>query len=38
MTKASASGYSLTARDAPTVLGMAAREDRDHDIAAWFGV
>lgn len=35
---AKASGYSLTAKDAPTVLGMAARGDRDHDIAGWFGV
>ena len=34
---AKASGYSLTAKDAPTVLGMAARGDRDHDIAGWFG-
>lgn len=33
-----ASGYSLSAADIPTILGMNAREDRDHDIAAWFGV
>lgn len=24
--------------DAPIIFGMVAREDRDHDIAAWFGV
>ena len=33
-----ASGIILTNRDASTVLGMVARDDRDHDIAAWFGV
>lgn len=38
MTRGQASGYTLTNRDAATVLGMAARGDRDHDIAAWFGV
>lgn len=32
------SGYSLTQKDAEVVLGMVARGDRDHDIAAWFGV
>jgi hypothetical protein len=35
---AKASGYSLTPADIPIVLGMAARGDRSHDIAAWFGV
>jgi hypothetical protein len=35
---AKASGYTLTAKDAPTVLGMEARGDREHDIACWFGV
>ena len=35
---AKASGYTLTAKDAPTVLGMEARGDREHDIAGWFGV
>jgi hypothetical protein len=33
-----ASGYTLGKADAPTIFGMVAREDRDHDIAAWFGV
>jgi hypothetical protein len=32
------SGYRLTADDIPIVLGMIARNDRRHDIAAWFGV
>jgi hypothetical protein len=38
MAQGKASGYSLTTNDARTVLGMVARDDRDHDIAAWFGV
>jgi hypothetical protein len=38
MVKGPASGYSLTKNDARVVLGMQARGDRDHDIAAWFGV
>lgn len=38
MSRAKASGYSLKSADAPIVLGMIARGDRDHDIAAWFGV
>jgi hypothetical protein len=38
MTRAKASGYGLTTNDARTVLGMQARGDRDHDIAAWWGV
>jgi hypothetical protein len=33
-----ASGLSLKAKDAPIIMGMVARDDRDHDIAAWFGV
>lgn len=33
-----ASGYTLKASDAPIIMGMVARGDRDHDIAAWFGV
>lgn len=37
-TRARASGYTLRAADAPIIFGMVAREDRDHDIAAWFGV
>jgi hypothetical protein len=35
---ANASGLSLTTNDIPIVLGMVARGDRSHDIAAWFGV
>jgi hypothetical protein len=38
MTRAKASGYALKSSDAPIILGMVARDDRDHDIAAWFGV
>lgn len=38
MTKAKSSGLKLTNKDASVVLGMVARDDRDHDIAAWFGV
>lgn len=38
MARGKASGYSLSAKDVPTVLGMLARGDRDHDIAGWFGV
>jgi hypothetical protein len=33
-----ASGYKLTKQDMAIVMGMVARDDRDHDIAAWFGV
>lgn len=38
MSRAKTSGYKLTKSDASIVLGMVARGDRDHDIAAWFGV
>jgi hypothetical protein len=38
MSRGKASGISLTNKDATLVLGMVARGDRDHDIAAWFGV
>jgi hypothetical protein len=39
MTKrAEASGIRLTDDDAALVKGMLARGDRQHDIAAWFGV
>ena len=38
MSRGRASGYSLTNKDARVVLGMVARGDREHDIAAWFGV
>ncbi|MFM2411543.1 MAG: hypothetical protein RL481_2371 [Pseudomonadota bacterium] len=36
--RANPSGIQLTERDAATVKGMLARGDRQHDIAAWFGV
>jgi hypothetical protein len=36
--KGKASGYTLVQSDAPIIFGMVARDDRDHDIAAWFGV
>ena len=36
--RASASGISLTNEDAAIVKGMLHRGDRQHDIAAWFGV
>lgn len=32
------SGVSLTEQDAAIVKAMLARGDRQHDIAAWFGV
>jgi hypothetical protein len=38
MSRSKASGYHLTNHDASIVLGMLSRGDRDHDIAAWFGV
>ena len=38
MTSSKASGYVLDANDAAIVRGMLARGDRDHDIAASFGV
>lgn len=38
MSRHNASGIRLTKADVPVVLGMQARGDRDHDIAAWFGV
>lgn len=38
MSRGKASGISLSNKDASVVLGMVARDDRDHDIAAWFGV
>lgn len=36
--RAKPSGIHLTERDAAIVKGMLARRDRQHDIAAWFGV
>lgn len=38
MNRANASGISLTRTDAALVKGMLRRGDRQHDIAAWFGV
>ena len=37
-TRAKSSGVQLTEYDAALVKGMLARGDRQHDIAAWFGV
>jgi len=36
--RATNSGISLTPRDAAVAKAMIARGDRQHDIAAWFGV
>lgn len=36
--KAQPSGIRLSSEDAAFVKGMLARGDRQHDIAAWFGV
>jgi hypothetical protein len=36
--KAESSGISLNDEDAAVAKGMIARGDRQHDIAAWFGV
>jgi hypothetical protein len=36
--RAPASGIALSEEDAAIVKGMLARGDRQHDIAAWFGV
>ena len=38
MARKSSSGYTLRRGDMPTIFGMFNRGDRDHDIAAWFGV
>lgn len=38
MRRAEISGISLTNEDASIVKGMLERGDRQHDIAAWFGV
>lgn len=38
MARGKASGYVLKSSDAAIIFGMVARDDRDHDIAAWFGV
>ena len=36
--RANPSGISLTEEDAAVAKGMLARGDRQHDVAAWFGV
>lgn len=36
--RAHASGIQLTEQDAATIKAMLRRGDRQHDIAAWFGV
>ena len=36
--RAESSGVVLSEHDAAVVKGMLARGDRQHDIAAWFGV
>lgn len=36
--RALASGITLSAADAALIKGMLSRGDRQHDIAAWFGV
>ena len=36
--RAQSSGISLSAADAALIKGMLNRGDRQHDIAAWFGV
>lgn len=38
MARAESSGVHLSAADAALIKGMLARGDRQHDIAAWFGV
>jgi hypothetical protein len=38
MSRGNSSGYRLKTGDAPIIIGMVSRGDRDHDIAAWFGV
>ncbi len=38
MGRAQASGIALDAHGASLVKGMLARGDRQHDVAAWFGV
>ena len=38
MAKAQRSGITVNPSDVPLILGMVARGDRRHDIAAWFGL
>jgi hypothetical protein len=37
MARGNASGRRVKAADVPIIIGMIARGDRHHDIAAWFG-
>jgi hypothetical protein len=38
MARRDASGITVTLADVPIIIGMIARGDRHHDIAAWFGL
>lgn len=38
MAKARRSGFTVKKADVPIILGMLARGDRRHDVAAWFGL
>jgi hypothetical protein len=38
MARRDASGITVKAADIPIIIGMIARGDRHHDIAAWFGL
>jgi hypothetical protein len=38
MSRADASGLKVEAADIPIIIGMVNRGDRNHDIAAWFGL
>jgi hypothetical protein len=38
MARGNSSGIRVRAGDVPIIVGMIARGDRHHDIAAWFGL
>ncbi len=38
MSRGDASGITVLPADVPVIIGMIARGDRHHDIAAWFGL
>jgi hypothetical protein len=38
MARGDASGLRVKPSDVPIIMGMVARGDRHHDIAAWFGL
>jgi hypothetical protein len=38
MARGNTSGRRVKAADVPFIIGMIARGDRHHDIAAWFGL